>query len=148
MSDGFTSMDTAPRDGTVFVGMSVAGNEFNARWMADHTPRLGGDLVPAGWCDTLNLNAVDLLGWRPVEQVAEDDEHADIRTVGELVEFLARFDPDMRVALAGDAEGNHFGYLADVTEERAYGEANSLEIVAEGDEADDGDVAIVLLWPV
>lgn len=71
MEDGFQDMSTAPRSGAVFVGMSVAGNTFDAKWMDTHLGEFTGVEHPAGWCDALTLEPVDLMGWQPIEPVTE-----------------------------------------------------------------------------
>jgi hypothetical protein len=162
MIDGFSSMDTAPRDGSFISGMSVAGNILDVKWMPSHPSTYHpATLIPAGWCDALTLEAIELMGWRrlmgwrPVDAVAtegEQDENAATDTVGKLMDILATLPREQRIVLASDQEGNAFHFLADTGEQHIWKRRGELEFVDDEDteliEAGNPDVEkVVILWP-
>ena len=166
MEDGFSSMDTAPRDGTVFPAQMVSTNVFDIQWLEEHRSPYSGALVPAGWCDALTKETVTPLGWRPpVEATKADGAPEDgsgaaegeeqFRTVGDLMTYLVTLPRDLPVVLASDGEGNSFGFLADKGQYRVW-DNEEVDILDEEDAKDEGytdeEIAagtqpVVILWP-
>lgn len=154
MNEEFRSLGDAPRDQTLISGMSVAGNILDVKWMPDHVSTYrSAMLIPAGWCDALSLEPVELTGWRPIEVVNSPTD-----TVGKLIDHLATLPRELRIVIASDEEGNSFHFLADTGRERVWNnEERNPELVDVEDAKEEDDYTdeqieaetteVLVLWP-
>lgn len=79
---------------------------------------------------------------------ADEPQGDDVRTVGELQDFLAAHPRDRKVIIQKDAEGNGYSPMAGADDGMYAAETTwSGEVYRDG-EVPDGTERVVVLWPV